>query len=78
MPVSILSLFEYHSIFPLIFILDQNYLMNSISVFDEKKNRAVELIIREDNFIESAYFYRTFPGATGLLFKDATSNKLFR
>ena len=52
--------------------------MNSISVFDERQNRAIRLIIQPDNSIQGQYFRETFPSATGLLFKDTTSSELFR
>lgn len=53
----ICSLFGNHSTYPSIFVLDQDYPMNSIGVFDENKNRAVELIIQENNSVEGAYCY---------------------
>ncbi|CAF3798298.1 unnamed protein product, partial [Rotaria magnacalcarata] len=49
--------------------------MNYVDIYDNSKKAVVQLVISPDNVIPSNYFIATFPGATGLIYKNSDSNK---
>ncbi|CAF3366425.1 unnamed protein product [Rotaria socialis] len=49
--------------------------MNYVDIYDNSKKAIVQLVISPDNVVPSNYFVATFPGATGLIYKNSDSNK---
>ncbi|CAF3444642.1 unnamed protein product [Rotaria socialis] len=49
--------------------------MNYIRIYDNETKQTTRLLLKQDNIIRKDYFVKTFPGATGILFKDEQSNE---
>lgn len=52
--------------------------MRFVRVFDRKTNEIIRLVVQSDNIIQDQYFTRTFPGATGIKYKEGDSNEFIR
>lgn len=44
--------------------------MKYVRIYDNKKKDEVRVVLESDNIIRAHYFNRSFPGATGIIYKD--------
>ena len=49
--------------------------MNYVRIYDNKTKQITRLLLKQDNIIRKDYFVGTFPGATGILYKDEQLNE---
>ncbi|CAF1533844.1 unnamed protein product [Rotaria sp. Silwood1] len=48
--------------------------MTYVHIYDSKKKHDTYLFLKQDNIIQKDYFIGTFPGATGILYKNEQLN----
>ena len=48
--------------------------MKFIKIYDNSRQEIVVFPLEEDNIIRAGYFTRTFPGATGLIYREQSKD----
>jgi hypothetical protein len=52
--------------------------MQFVKIYDKIRKRTVRLVVDSDQTILRDYFVRTFPGASGIIYKDKDVNEYIR